>query len=72
MAVPGLQVMQMYGQIAGGAFMLYIAGMSALLVSEMLGEFRAESRPAHERRCRKEFALKCIVRPACRTPPGSL
>ena len=64
--------MQMYGQIALGAVWLVGLGAVALLMSQMVGEFRAESRAARERRCRKEVALKCKVRPACRIPPSSV
>ena len=59
--------MQMIERIALGALYLWILYGGAHMTSEMVRVFRAESRSAHERRCRKEYALKCKVRPACWT-----
>ena len=55
----------MYNQIVLYAFALAALGASVAMLSQMVGEFRAVSRSAHERRCRKELDLKCKVRPAC-------
>ena len=66
-AIPGLRVMQISERIALGAVTLWILYGGAQMTSEMVRVFRAGSRSAHERQCRKELALKCKVRPACRT-----
>ena len=59
--------MQMIERIALGALTLWILHMGAQATSQMVGVFREESRSAHERRYRKEYALKCKVRLACWT-----
>ena len=50
--------MQMIERIALGALTLWILHMGAQATSQMVGVFREESRSAHERRYRKEYALK--------------